>query len=121
MIEIIDILKYLGKLNSFPYEYFYENKSVWISAIESYNKYSRKKSLETIKMFELIILINPMNCELMIKRLQDLILEAIPSLDNEELANLWYLSTRAKFGIYSHLTNQMLEKMMAYAPNMITK
>lgn len=59
-----------------------------------------------------------MYCEKLIKRLQDVLLEAMPSLDHEELTHLWYISNRAKFGIYRELIEKMLEKMCALVSGM---
>jgi hypothetical protein len=44
MKDILYTLIYLSKFNFFPYEYFYLNKLKWIKTIESYNKFSTKKS-----------------------------------------------------------------------------
>ena len=62
------------------------------------------KLIDILKEDEVIVRrdINPITdyCEKLIKRLQDVLLEAMPSLDHEELTHLWYISNRAKFGIY---------------------
>lgn len=59
-----------------------------------------------------------MHCEKIIKRLQDILLEAIPSFDHEDIANVWFLCSKAKFGIYSELIDKLLSKIEEFLVNM---
>lgn len=82
MRDIITILKYLSNLDAFPYEYFYQNKRRFMDTLESYNKFSTKKAFESIILLQVLLAESPMHCEKIIKRLQDILLEAIPSFDH---------------------------------------